>query len=161
MKHGIRPTAAERPTQRDGEELLRQAAGLLALTVTWIAVNLIGNYLNEYISARLQIRFQRHVLSVVMTRRYGEISHVHSGDILNYLDSDVNVVTDGLTSIVSNGLYMLPKLVGAAADLRTGRRVSASCEKAGAEGKAHRGCGDKAAEERLIAQGGCAASCGS
>lgn len=99
------------------EELLRQAAGLLALTVTWIAVNLIGNYLNEYISARLQIRFQRHVLSVVMTRRYGEISHVHSGDILNYLDSDVNVVTDGLTSIVPNGLYMLTKLVGAAAVL--------------------------------------------
>ena len=99
------------------EELLRQAAGLLALTVTWIAVNLIGNYLDEYISARLQIRFQRHVVSVVMTRRYGEISHVHSGDILNYLDSDVNVVTDGLTSIVPNGLYMLTKLIGAAAVL--------------------------------------------
>ncbi|MCR5201807.1 MAG: ABC transporter ATP-binding protein/permease [Lachnospiraceae bacterium] len=65
----------------------------------------------EFVQARLEISFRKKILSAVMSKEYKDVSKFHSGEILNRMFSDVNVVTSGVTGIVPSVFNMVTRII--------------------------------------------------
>lgn len=85
-------------------------AGLLIFQIlTWAAVR----FLNEYTSSTLANRFKHRLFDALLTRDYGMVMRTHSGEWMNRLTSDTNVVADGMTNILPGLAGTVVRLFGA------------------------------------------------
>lgn len=69
--------------------------------------------LDEKARADLENIFKRRTYKTVLTRDYSSLSVFHTGELLNRMTSDTNVIADGMVSILPNVTAMLVKLAGA------------------------------------------------
>ena len=98
-------------------ELIRNGIWLLALIVGQIGLSLVTQAVSDYINAKLRMVFQDKLLALLLEREYSATVKYHSGDILHRMYSDVAVVQGGIISILPSVVYLVIRLVGAAAVL--------------------------------------------
>ncbi len=67
--------------------------------------------LSEHIRAKLEMEYRAYVFSKILNKKYDKISGYHSGELMNRLTSDVNIVADGVTSILPNAVSAIVRLV--------------------------------------------------
>ncbi|MEG0377698.1 MAG: ABC transporter ATP-binding protein, partial [Eubacterium sp.] len=65
------------------------------------------------IQGRLEMRFKLRGLGAMLKKDYRAVTAYHSGDLLNRLTSDVQVITSGITSLLPTVAGMLTKMVSA------------------------------------------------
>lgn len=87
------------------------AAALLGLVVFQSLLNIIECSVSERISARLEVTLKKHLLGSIIRKDYASVTDYHSGDLLNRLFSDVNIVSDGFANIIPNTAYYLTRIV--------------------------------------------------
>ncbi|MDO4847140.1 MAG: ABC transporter ATP-binding protein [Clostridiaceae bacterium] len=100
---------------RDG--LLKYAVILLAVIAAQIALRLGCKALEVRISGKLEMKYKSDLFSQILKKDYLKISEFHSGELLTRLTSDVNVVSQAVTTIVPSLAAMLTRLVCAFAVL--------------------------------------------
>lgn len=81
------------------------------------AMRIGANSMSERVHVRLEIIFRTHLLKILTQKEYQNISAFHSGEILNRMFNDVQVICDGLTTILPNFVLMITKGVCAVAVL--------------------------------------------
>ncbi len=86
---------------------------LLLLTLTQVALRIFSNITNFNINAKLEISLKTNLFNTMLKKDYSKITSFHTGELLNRLTSDVNVITSTITSIVPNVCYFIVKLIGA------------------------------------------------
>ena len=87
---------------------------LLAMLVIFqVACSALNRFLQEYSRASLENCFKERLLSHLLERDYGQVTHIHSGEWMNRLTSDTVVVADGLTQILPGAAGMAVRLTGA------------------------------------------------
>lgn len=91
--------------------VVKYAAALLALVLFQMLLTVIKNSLSERVCARLDVVFKRYLLDVIMKKDYSNISAYHTGDLQNRMFNDVQVVTDGFTTIIPQTVYFGTKLI--------------------------------------------------
>lgn len=69
------------------------------------------NGLTEHVKCRLDVELRSKVFSAILSKSYGKITGYHSGDLINRLTADINVVTDGITSIVPTFISAFSRLI--------------------------------------------------
>lgn len=80
--------------------LRRYALMLLILVIANASLRCLYRFLEEYSRASMENGLKRRLFSSLLTRDYGCVSAVHSGEWMNRLSSDTVVVADGLTQII-------------------------------------------------------------
>lgn len=84
---------------------------LLLIIFLQLALRIFCNSMLEYVRCRLDIRLKQRVVECLLKKDYQAVSGYHSGELLNRLFSDVQVITEGVTGILPNLVNMVTRLI--------------------------------------------------
>lgn len=99
------------------EGLLTSAAALAGVIVSQLVLRLAINGTQERIRARFALELRKSMLDSIFTARYGNVLRFHSGELSNRMFSDVQVVSNGVSTIIPSFVSMIAQLVFAIAVL--------------------------------------------
>lgn len=97
--------------QTDGS-LLHACAELIFLLLVQLALQISISFVNVQANAKLDIELKRNVFKTLITKDYMSVTKYHSGELLNRLTSDINVIIGGIISIVPNICLLLTSIIG-------------------------------------------------
>ena len=97
--------------------LLASAAGLAGVIVAQLVLRLAINSIQERIRARFALELRKSMLESIFSAQYGSILRFHSGELSNRMFSDVQVVSNGVATIIPSFVSMFMQLVFAIAVL--------------------------------------------
>lgn len=97
--------------QTDGS-LLHACAELILLLLVQLALQISISFVNVQANAKLDIELKRNVFKTLITKDYMSVTKYHSGELLNRLTSDINVIIGGIISIVPNICLLLTSIIG-------------------------------------------------
>lgn len=88
------------------------AAGtaLFAVIAVQVILSACQSLLNAYVNGRLTLSLRSYLFTLICRKRYLQISRYHSGDILNRLTSDVDVVVSSSVSIIPSVVSTVAKI---------------------------------------------------
>lgn len=97
--------------------LLASAAGLAGVIVAQLVLRLAINSIQERIRARFALELRKSMLDSIFSAQYSSILRFHSGELSNRMFSDVQVVSNGVATIIPSFVSMFMQLVFAIAVL--------------------------------------------
>ena len=97
--------------------LLASAAVLAGVIIAQLVLRLAINSTQERIRARFALELRKSMLDIIFAARFGNILRFHSGELSNRMFSDVQVVSNGVATIIPSFVSMLMQLVFAIAVL--------------------------------------------
>ena len=99
------------------EGLLASAAALAGVIISQLVLRLAINGTQERIRARFALELRKSMLDSIFAARYGNVLRFHSGELSNRMFSDVQVVSNGVSTIIPSFVSMIAQLVFAIAVL--------------------------------------------
>lgn len=99
------------------EGVVRHIILIALLLATDIVLIISRNLLEERATTALQMNLQRHIFRVLLNREHSNVSSYHSGELLNRMCSDAEIVASGTTGLLPSLSGMLARLIGAAGAL--------------------------------------------
>ncbi len=78
-----------------------------------VILRALNAYLTERVSARVENGYRSRLFNYILDRDYQQISAFHSGDLMNRMTDDVNVIVSGVTSFLPSVAEIIANLVGA------------------------------------------------
>lgn len=97
--------------------LLTSAAVLAGVIIAQLVLRLAINSTQERIRARFALELRKSMLDSIFAARFGSVLRFHSGELSNRMFSDVQVVSNGVATIIPSFVSMLMQLVFAIAVL--------------------------------------------
>ena len=97
--------------------LLASAAILAGVIIAQLMLRLAINSTQERIRARFALVLRKSILDSIFAARFGNVLRFHSGELSNRMFSDVQVVSNGVATIIPSFVSMLMQLVFAIAVL--------------------------------------------
>lgn len=97
--------------------LLASAAVLVGVIIAQLMLRLAINSTQERIRARFALELRKSMLDSIFAARFGNVSRFHSGELSNRMFSDVQVVSNGVATIIPSFVSMLMQLMFAIAVL--------------------------------------------
>lgn len=97
--------------------LLASAAVLVGVIIAQLVLRLAINSTQERIRARFALELRKSILDSIFAARFGNVLRFHSGELSNRMFSDVQVVSNGVATIIPSFVSMLMQLVFAIAVL--------------------------------------------
>lgn len=97
--------------------LLSSAVVLAGVIIAQLMLRLAINSTQERIRARFALELRKSILDSIFAARFGNILRFHSGELSNRMFSDVQVVSNGVATIIPSFVSMLMQLVFAIAVL--------------------------------------------
>ena len=97
--------------------LLASAAVLAGVIIAQLVLRLAINSTQERIRARFALELRKSMLDSIFAARFGNVLRFHSGELSNRMFSDVQVVSNGVATIIPSYVSMLMQLVFAIAVL--------------------------------------------
>ena len=97
--------------------LLASAAVLAGVIIAQLVLRLAINSTQERIRARFALELRKSLLDSIFAARFGNVLRFHSGELSNLMFSDVQVVSNGVATIIPSFVSMLMQLAFAIAVL--------------------------------------------
>ena len=97
--------------------LLASAVVLAGVIIAQLVLRLAINSSQERIRARFALELRKSMLDSIFAARFGNVLRFHSGELSNRMFSDVQVVSNGVATIIPSFVSMLMQLVFAIAVL--------------------------------------------
>ena len=97
--------------------LLASAAVLAGVIIAQLVLRLAINSTQERIRVRFALELRKSMLDSIFAARFGNVLRFHSGELSNRMFSDVQVVSNGVATIIPSFVSMLMQLVFAIAVL--------------------------------------------
>lgn len=94
---------------REGSVWL-QVLFLVMLILLQAVLNIASSNLRIRVTTKIEMRIKQGVFSMILKKQYQEVSKIHSGEILNRLTSDVDIVVGGVVSLIPQAISMLTKI---------------------------------------------------
>lgn len=97
-----------------GEEegsFLKSIMPLVVLIIAQIILQAINSNVAIRITGKLMMRLKENIFRSLLGKDYKSVSSYHSGDLLNRINSDVNVVVTGVVDIAPSLLSFVSRLV--------------------------------------------------
>ncbi len=94
------------------DEVIQYALLYLGITVIQIVTLIMARNHGFKVSAKLDMSIKSKLFHSMLLKEYSDISKYHSGELMNRLTNDVNVVTSAVVSIVPNVVFYIVKLIG-------------------------------------------------
>ena len=91
----------------------QQLGFFIGLVVILLILQAVGRYFGEKSKASLDKAFRMHTFSQLLCRDYAQITRVHTGEWMNRITSDTNVVSVAVATIIPEVLGALVRMLGA------------------------------------------------
>lgn len=91
---------------------LKAGISIFAVIFGHIVIMSLHSFAKTYASAKLTISMRNHIFSSVSRKKYSEISGYHSGELLNRITSDSDVIISSVVSIIPSIASIVAKIVG-------------------------------------------------
>lgn len=88
-----------------------QVLFLILLILFQAVLNIVSSNVRIRVTTKIEMRIRQGVFSMILKKQYGEVNKIHSGEILNRLTSDVDIVVSGIVSLIPQAISMLTKIV--------------------------------------------------
>lgn len=88
-----------------------QVLFLILLILFQAVLNIVSSNVRIRVTTKIEMRIRQGVFSMILKKQYGEVNKIHSGEILNRLTSDVDIVVGGIVSLIPQAISMLTKIV--------------------------------------------------
>lgn len=82
----------------------------LGIILSLAALNILNTNIRTRAGGRIEMRLRKNLFSRLLKKQYGALKQIHSGEMINRLTSDVDVLVNGLTTLVPSALSMATKL---------------------------------------------------
>jgi len=99
-----------------GEEtgsFAKSIAVLVGLIAAQIIIQAVNSNVSIRITGKLMMRIKENIFRTLLGKDYKSVSAYHSGDLLNRINSDVNVVVTGVVDIAPSLLSFATRLIAA------------------------------------------------
>lgn len=97
----------------DMGQIKRYALVLLGIVFLRLILRLSVNGLYEYTKGKLTNKFRQDTLHQLLRKDYAALQKYHSGELVNRMFSDTNIVVDGVLGILPPVVNMATRLIGA------------------------------------------------
>ena len=97
-------------TEDAAGSLAAAGTALFAVIAVQVILSACQSLLNAYVNGRLTLSLRSYLFTLICRKRYSQISRYHSGDILNRLTSDVDVVVSSSVSIIPSVVSTVAKI---------------------------------------------------
>lgn len=94
------------------DEVLRYGLLYLGVTVLQIVTVVLARVFAFRVSAKLEMSMKTSLFRSMLMKDHADISAYHSGELMNRLTSDINVVISALVSIIPSLVFFLVEIVG-------------------------------------------------
>ncbi|MBR2473098.1 MAG: ABC transporter ATP-binding protein [Clostridia bacterium] len=84
---------------------------MIALVLVQVAMRYICGTLSERVSGKIDVSIKNRVFRSIMNASYKDISVHHSGELINRLFSDVQVIAGGVVTIIPNTVAIATRLI--------------------------------------------------
>ena len=91
--------------------LYGQIAHLLVMLLLLLGSQVVYSLMNARVSGKYAIRLKEYVFGVCLGRDWQQISNIHSGELINLIHSDVNVIVTGVMLLIPNLVSLLFRIV--------------------------------------------------
>ena len=85
---------------------------LLGVIALQAILNIINANLRIRVMTKLEMNFRQHMFTLLLKKRYAVVKQIHSGEILNRLTSDIDIIVSGMIDIIPQFISILTKLAG-------------------------------------------------
>lgn len=93
-------------------DLIRASLVLIFLLIVQLCFQIGINFINVHAASRFEIALKRNVFRRMLDKNYLSISAYHSGELLNRLNSDINVIVNGIIGIIPSAALFITSIVG-------------------------------------------------
>lgn len=90
--------------------LLHEGLILVAFLTVQLVLDILMSVLNVHVSGRFHIQAKTDLFHSIMKKDYMQISGYHSGELLNRINSDVGILTNGLLQMLPNLFFYMTKI---------------------------------------------------
>ena len=98
---------------KTNDTILRFALLAIGLAVSQQIFQAITSYITSIVSSRTSNGIREDIYTTILGAQWEELSHYHSGDILNRLETDVKTVSNAAISFIPNVITRLVHFFGA------------------------------------------------
>lgn len=92
-------------------KIIYYAVCFLVLIVVQLCLRLIINSQTERCRCKLEWKIKRYMLTRILEKDYAAITAYHTGELQNRMHNDVNVITDGFTTILPNAVLFITRML--------------------------------------------------
>ena len=89
--------------------LMRIVALLLFMLIIQISIN----FVNVHANSRFEISLKNNIFKKLLEKDYLSVSAYHSGELLNRINSDVNIIVTGIMTIIPKAALFFTSVIGA------------------------------------------------
>lgn len=107
----IMARAVDGATSGDTKQMYLYLGILAAATVLNIALGFITQYMQSRMTFRMEMSLRRSLLGRIMSRDFAAVSSYHSGDLLNRITNDTNVVANAASTMLPKICQMVSRLL--------------------------------------------------
>ena len=97
---------------KDIHKVIFFAALLIGVTILQVVVNITSRVTIFNAKNKLEISIKSKLFDSMLKKDYAKITSYHTGELMNRITSDVNVITSAIVSIVPNFVFFAVKLIG-------------------------------------------------
>ena len=99
-------------TNQGQGRLFDECIKLAALLAVQLLVQISVNFINVKAAAGFSIDLKTSVFKKLMSKDYESVSKYHSGELLNRLVSDTEIITNGIVSVIPNAALLITSIAG-------------------------------------------------
>lgn len=90
---------------------------LFGLIFTQVMIDSAVSMISVSTSTKINMKFRNHMFTVMLKKKYSNITEYHSGELLNRFSSDVDQVVNGCVGLIPNIISILTKIIAGIAAL--------------------------------------------
>ncbi len=109
LARGIVDSAAY---DHDSGKVVFFSALLISVTLFQVLLNIVSRIVSFNASAKLEISIKSHLFETMLQKDYSKITKIHTGELMNRLTSDIQVILGAILTILPNLTYFIVKLTG-------------------------------------------------
>lgn len=94
-----------------GDTLYKNIIILALILFLQLGVNAINGILKARVAGRMDIHLKSQIFERLISKDYSEITKMHSGEIVNRLCSDIDIVVKGVSAIIPSAISLIVKLI--------------------------------------------------
>lgn len=90
---------------------------LFALILLHILIETVVSIISTAVTTKMNVKLKNYMFTSLMKKKYANVAHYHSGDLLNRFSSDVEIVVNGSICLIPSIVSMLTKIIAGIAAL--------------------------------------------
>lgn len=104
-------TAVNYAVSGDIHALISEGLKLGSIIIIEIILRVVNSRMSVSFGGKMEMRFREKIFSSVISRQWSDVSAFHSGEVVNRIRGDVNIIASGIIHILPNGALFVTRLV--------------------------------------------------